>query len=107
MPELTCTYPECSCPFDAPADPNWCARGLPPLPLSEGYGSLRWNHADHPEDIFAYRVVPKPPLLQMVPPASCDGTRCPSRNNCLRHEEPGNGPKAALPPATNTAPSRC
>lgn len=122
MPELTCTYPECSCPFDAPADPNWCARGLPPLPLSEGYGwiewfggkrpvgynthvdvitrgaggtnivagSLRWNRADHPEDIFAYRVVPKPPLLQMVPPASCDGTRCPSRNNCLRHEEPGN-----------------
>lgn len=23
-----CTYPKCTCPFDAPADPNWCARGL-------------------------------------------------------------------------------
>lgn len=25
----TCNYPDCNCPFDAPADPNWCARGLP------------------------------------------------------------------------------
>ena len=25
---LFCTYPKCNCPFDAPADPNWCARGL-------------------------------------------------------------------------------
>jgi len=25
----TCSYPHCRCPFDAPADPNWCARGLP------------------------------------------------------------------------------
>lgn len=25
----TCSYPHCNCPFDAPADPNWCARGLP------------------------------------------------------------------------------
>jgi hypothetical protein len=25
----TCNYPECTCPFDAPADPNWCARGYP------------------------------------------------------------------------------
>lgn len=24
-----CTYPICNCPFDAPTDPNWCARGLP------------------------------------------------------------------------------
>lgn len=24
-----CTYPQCRCPFDAPGDPNWCARGLP------------------------------------------------------------------------------
>lgn len=24
-----CSYPKCTCPFDAPADPNWCARGLP------------------------------------------------------------------------------
>lgn len=24
-----CTYPKCNCPFDAPSDPNWCARGLP------------------------------------------------------------------------------
>lgn len=24
----TCTYPKCNCPFDAPSDPNWCARGL-------------------------------------------------------------------------------
>lgn len=26
---MKCTYPDCNCPFDAPADPNWCARGLP------------------------------------------------------------------------------
>lgn len=25
----TCIYPKCNCPFDAPSDPNWCARGLP------------------------------------------------------------------------------
>lgn len=25
----TCSYPSCHCPFDAPADPNWCARRLP------------------------------------------------------------------------------
>ena len=24
-----CIYPECHCPFDAPDDPNWCAKGLP------------------------------------------------------------------------------
>jgi hypothetical protein len=24
-----CSYPDCNCPFDAPADPNWCAKGLP------------------------------------------------------------------------------
>lgn len=24
-----CTYPDCNCPFDAPANPEWCARGLP------------------------------------------------------------------------------
>lgn len=24
-----CSYPNCKCPFDAPADPAWCARGLP------------------------------------------------------------------------------
>lgn len=23
-----CSYPDCNCPFDAPADPNWCARGF-------------------------------------------------------------------------------
>jgi hypothetical protein len=22
-----CSYPDCNCPFDAPADPKWCARG--------------------------------------------------------------------------------
>ena len=26
-PAPKCTYPKCHCPFDAPADPNWCARG--------------------------------------------------------------------------------
>lgn len=26
-----CRYPDCNCPFDAPADQNWCARGLPSL----------------------------------------------------------------------------
>jgi hypothetical protein len=24
-----CIRPDCLCPFDAPADPNWCAKGLP------------------------------------------------------------------------------
>lgn len=24
----TCYYPDCNCPFDAPADPDWCARGF-------------------------------------------------------------------------------
>ena len=24
-----CVYPDCNCPFDAPSDPDWCARGLP------------------------------------------------------------------------------
>ena len=24
-----CTYPDCNCPFDAPANPEWCARNLP------------------------------------------------------------------------------
>jgi len=28
-PARTCSYPDCQCPFDAPADPNWCARGYP------------------------------------------------------------------------------
>lgn len=28
-PEMRCSYPDCNCPFDAPGDPNWCARGLP------------------------------------------------------------------------------
>lgn len=28
-PPATCSYPHCNCPFDAPANPNWCARGLP------------------------------------------------------------------------------
>ena len=26
--EKKCSYPNCNCPFDAPSDPNWCARGL-------------------------------------------------------------------------------
>ena len=33
-----CTYPNCNCPFDAPADPNWCARGLPKAEASAGCG---------------------------------------------------------------------
>jgi len=27
--KIHCNYPHCDCPFDAPADPNWCARGFP------------------------------------------------------------------------------
>lgn len=27
--QAVCRYPDCHCPFDAPADPNWCAKGLP------------------------------------------------------------------------------
>jgi len=26
--EEYCNYPDCKCPFDAPAEPNWCARRL-------------------------------------------------------------------------------
>jgi hypothetical protein len=29
-PPQRCSYPDCDCPFDAPADPAWCARGLLP-----------------------------------------------------------------------------
>jgi hypothetical protein len=29
-PPQRCSYPDCNCPFDAPADPNWCARGFLP-----------------------------------------------------------------------------
>lgn len=29
LAKATCKYPNCNCPFDAPGDPNWCARGLP------------------------------------------------------------------------------
>lgn len=32
----TCSYPDCHCPFDAPGDPNWCARGLAPRPRMNG-----------------------------------------------------------------------
>ena len=32
----TCSYPDCHCPFDAPADPNWCARGLPRIGRARG-----------------------------------------------------------------------
>lgn len=32
MRKTHCNYPHCNCPFDAPADPNWCARGLPHAP---------------------------------------------------------------------------
>lgn len=34
----TCRYPGCSCPFDAPADPEWCALGLPKTPNAEFSG---------------------------------------------------------------------
>lgn len=27
--KVGCRYPDCNCPFDASADPNWCAKGLP------------------------------------------------------------------------------
>jgi hypothetical protein len=26
--EGECRYPDCHCPLDAPADPDWCAKGL-------------------------------------------------------------------------------
>ena len=25
--DTKCNYPECTCPFDAPEDKNWCAMG--------------------------------------------------------------------------------
>jgi len=34
----SCLYPQCNCPFDAPADPNWCARGLPRNTLTQQQG---------------------------------------------------------------------
>jgi hypothetical protein len=36
-----CIYPDCHCPFDAPADPNWCAKGLPHLKTPNVRGKLR------------------------------------------------------------------
>lgn len=33
-----CRYPDCNCPFDAPADPNWCAKGLPQKAKGGGNG---------------------------------------------------------------------
>ncbi len=37
--ESTCSYPDCHCPFDAPSDPNWCARGWPKKARSAATGS--------------------------------------------------------------------
>lgn len=34
--QTACTYPVCNCPFDAPSDPNWCARGLQRAAGGEG-----------------------------------------------------------------------
>ena len=33
-----CRYPDCNCPFDAPADPTWCAKGLPRQAKGGGNG---------------------------------------------------------------------
>lgn len=33
-----CRYPDCGCPFDAPADPTWCAKGLPHQTKGGGNG---------------------------------------------------------------------
>ncbi len=43
-----CTYPDCNCPFDAPADPNWCAKGLPHAPrkLHNATGEARPQGAE-------------------------------------------------------------
>lgn len=38
-----CTYPACGCPFDAPADPAWCAKGLP----QSATPALQCSHGDH------------------------------------------------------------
>lgn len=32
-----CRYPACNCPLDAPADAEWCARGLPHDPRGFPY----------------------------------------------------------------------
>lgn len=37
--DQVCRYPDCNCPFDAPADPNWCARRLPKAPR-DGIGQV-------------------------------------------------------------------
>ena len=40
-PAPVCDYPNCNCPFDAPTDPNWCAKGLSKAqntPASAGKG---------------------------------------------------------------------
>ena len=45
-----CTYPDCKCPFDAPADPTWCARGLPRVSRAKVVAEARswigtpWQH---------------------------------------------------------------
>ena len=43
-----CIYPACNCPFDAPADPEWCARGYPhgrPTPTAGEFQATRQHEA--------------------------------------------------------------
>ena len=43
-----CTYPKCKCPFDAPADHNWCAKGWRKknsrADKINGIAHLAWNN---------------------------------------------------------------
>lgn len=43
--QTTCFYPDCRCPLDAPADPDWCARGLPHRSSHHPEESGRTSHA--------------------------------------------------------------
>lgn len=53
-----CTYPRCSCPFDAPADPAWCAKGLPKLVGKFVARDGAWHQVDasDPDGEFLFRV---------------------------------------------------
>lgn len=36
--QSVCTYPACDCPFDAPSDKDWCAKGWRKVPNAIGEG---------------------------------------------------------------------
>lgn len=90
--ERRCSYPQCNCPFDAPGDPNWCARGLLPRLRSidieqtaRPLRSVQPGHGDGPGRACAQRG----PGLGRVPAGQ--------RRRPARAAEVGARPGAHLP----------